>query len=370
MGRRTFLLLVVAVVVLGLVNGVFLVVAPLQRPTVVLDDLSESLTPLLAAAACLHTAAKGRGRIRQAWGLIGVAALCWGLGQVAWTVQEVFLNLVPANLFPSYPDLGYLTSVPFAIAGLLRLPGAAVNAGERGRTLLDGLLIAGALLFISWDFVLGPVYAASSTDAFAQVVGLAYPISDIAMATIVLLTLSRRGGGQRLPLMLLGCGVLLNAAADSSFAFLTTLQNYNSVNFPDLGWTIGYALIGLAAVEALGAPTVVGGGELRQPRWRLLLPYWTVAFAGAVAIETEVVVGSLNRVLEWDLIFTITIVLTRQFLFVRETTSLSALVADQNDDLDLKVRSRTGALIESLEDLHRTNDERTRLLRRLVTVQE
>jgi signal transduction histidine kinase len=370
MGRRTFLLLVVAVVVLGLVNGVFLVVAPLQRPTYVLDDLSESLTPLLAAGACLYTAAKGHDRGRQAWALIGIAALCWGLGQVAWTVQEVFLNLVPANLFPSYPDLGYLSSVPFAIAGLLRLPGAAGNAGERGRTLLDGLLIAGALLFISWDFVLGPVYAASSTDAFAQVVGLAYPISDIAMATIVLLALSRRGGGQRLPLLLLGCGVLLNAAADSSFAFLTTLQNYNSVNFPDLGWTIGYALIGLAAVKALGAPTLAAAGELRQPHWRLLLPYWTVAFAGAAAIETELVVGSLNRVLEWDLIFTITIVLTRQFLFVRETSSLSALVADQNDDLELKVRSRTGALIESLEDLHRTNDERTRLLRRLVTVQE
>ncbi len=204
--------------------------------------------------------------------------------------------------------------------------------------------------------MLGPVYAASSTDAFAQVVGLAYPISDIAMATIVLLALSRRGGGQRLPLLLLGCGVLLNAAADSSFAFLTTLQNYNSVNFPDLGWTIGYALIGLAAVKALGAPTLAAAGELRQPHWRLLLPYWTVAFAGAAAIETELVVGSLNRVLEWDLIFTITIVLTRQFLFVRETSSLSALVADQNDDLELKVRSRTGALIESLEDLHRTND--------------
>ena len=39
-------------------------------------------------------------------------------------------------------------------------------------------------------------------------------------------------------------------------------------------------------------------------------------------------------------------------------------------DLDLRVRDRTGALVDSLEELYRSNDERTRLLLRLVTVQE
>ena len=370
MGRRTFLLLVVAVVVLGVVNGVFLVVAPLQRATYGLDDFSESLTALLAGGACLFTAARAHGRTRQAWGLIGIAALCWGLGQVAWTYQEVVLNLVPANLFPSYPDLGYLTSVPFAIAGLLRLPGAATTPGARARSVLDGLLIAGALLFISWDVVLGPVYASSSTDIFSQIVGLAYPISDIAMVTIVVLTLSRLQVGQRLPLVLLACGVLLNAVADSSFAFLTTLQSYTSVNFPDLGWTLGYALIGLAAVRTLGMSAHSEPGEVRQPRWTLMLPYLTVTGAGIAAVVTEFVAGSLNRVLEWDLILTITVVLVRQYLFAREMRSLNEQVALKNDDLDVKIRERTGALVESLEDLYRSNDERTRLLLRLVTVQE
>jgi signal transduction histidine kinase len=370
MGRRPFLLLVAAVVGLGAVNLVLLVAAPLDRQTVVVDDISETLSAVLAAAACVFTAARGRGRTRQAWGLIGIAAALWGCGQAAWTYQEVILSLTPADLFPSYPDLGYLTSVPFAIAGLLRLPGAPTARGALVRSVLDGLLIAGALLFISWDAVLGPIYASSSTEAFAQIVGLAYPISDIAMVTIVLLTLSRLRVGGRLPLTLLACGVLLNAVADSSFAFLTTVQTYNSVDFPDLGWTIGYALIGLAALRTLGTSADGRDGDTRQPRWTLLLPYFTVAAAGVAAVVTEFVAGSLNRVLEWDLILTITVVLIRQFLFVRETRSLNEQVALKNDDLDVQVRKRTKALVDSLEDLYRSNDERTRLLRRLVTVQE
>src|ERR1039458_615725 len=127
MGRRSFLLLVVAIAVVGGVNCFLLAAAPLHRQTIVVDDWSETLSALLAAGACLFTAARGRGRTRQAWGLIGIAAALWGLGQVAWTYQEVILGLVPANLFPSYPDLGYLLSVPFAIVGLLRLPGAAAT---------------------------------------------------------------------------------------------------------------------------------------------------------------------------------------------------------------------------------------------------
>lgn len=370
MGRRPFRLLVAAVVIVGAINCVMLVVAPELRQTTVVDDFSETLSALLAATACIITALRGRGRTRQAWGLIGVAAGLWGLGQAAWTYQEVLLHLNPANLFPSFPDLGYLLSVPFAIVGLLSLPGAATTNDARLRTALDGMLIAGALLFISWDVVLGPVYASSSTSTFAQVVGLAYPISDIAMVTIALLTLSRLLVGQRLPLVLLAFGVLLNAVADSSFAFLTTLQSYTSVNFPDLGWTMGYALIGLAALRALSTSAHPVDEAIRQPRWTLMLPYITVAAAGVAAVVTEFIGGSLDRVLEWDLILTITVVLARQYLFARETHSLNEQVARKNEDLDVKVDERTRALVDSLEDLHRSNDERTKLLLRLVTVQE
>ena len=367
MRKSTFRWLVAGLIALAAVNLAFLVAAPGQRATVVLDDISECLTPLAAAVACVRAAARHQGRTRQAWALIGISAASWCFGQAAWTYQEVIVGLSPANLFPSYPDLGYLTAVPFAIVGLLRLPGAAQKGGTGTRSLLDGLIIAGALLFISWDLVLGPVYANTSDSIFATLIGLAYPVSDVAMVTIVLLTVTRLQSGQRIARTLLASGLVLNAVADSFFAYLTTVQGFGASNPIDLGWTLGYGLIALAGTRAVARTSM---DTARQPRWRLLLPYGAAVIAGALAIVTEVTAGSLDRVLESDLLFIITVILARQFLYLRETSALNDQVAGQNDQLNRKVRERTRALSESLEDLYRTDFERRRLLQRMVTLQE
>jgi signal transduction histidine kinase len=370
MRTRTFVALAAAAVLIALINVGVLVLAPGQRGTVIIDDFSECLTPLGAAGLCLATAFRSHGRARQAWGLIGISAACWGLGQVYWTYEEVFLQADAANLFPSYADLGFLTSVPFAVVGLLRLSEGATSLAVRVRSLLDGMVIAGALLFISWDLVLGPVYADSPTDLLAKSVGLAYPASDIAMVTIILLTIMRLRVGRRVPLALLGGGLLLTALADSAFAYLTTVQGFGSSNIIDIGWTLGYALIGLAAIGSLESATGVGTAETRMPHWNLMLPYWTVGAAGMLAVITEFTLGSLNAVLEWDLLFIITVVLVRQFLFLGETAALNTEVANKNEDLDRQVRERTRALTQSLEELYQTDDERRQLVLRLVTLQE
>ena len=370
MRTRPFLALAAAAALIALINIGLLVLAPGQRATVIVDDFSECLAPLGAAALCFVAAFRGHGRATQAWGFIGVSAACWGLGQGYWTYEEVFLRVDAAALFPSYADLGFLTSVPFAVLGLLRLSGGATSVGARVRSLLDGMVIAGALLFISWDLVLGPVYANSPTDLLAKSVGLAYPASDIAMVTIILLTIMRLRVGRRVPLALLGGGLLLTALADSAFAYLTTVQGFGSSNIIDIGWTLGYALIGLAAVGSLESATGAGTTEARMPHWNLMLPYWTVGVAGLVAVITEFTQGSLNAVLEWDLLVIITVVLIRQFLFLGETEALNREVANQNEDLDRQVRERTRALTQSLEELYQTDDERRQLVLRLVTVQE
>ena len=101
-----------------------------------------------------------------------------------------------------------------------------------------------------------------------------------------------------------------------------------------------------------------------------MLPYWTLGAAGMLAVITELTQGSLNAVLEWDLLAIITVVLIRQFLFLGETEALNREVANKNEDLDRQVRERTRALTESLEELYQTDDERRQLVLRLVTLQE
>ena len=148
------------------------------------------------------------------------------------------------------------------------------------------------------------------------------------------------------------------------------MQGFGSSNIIDIGWTLGYALIGLAAIGSLESATGVGTAETRMPHWNLMLPYWTVGVAGMLAVITEFTLGSLNAVLEWDLLFIITVVLVRQFLFLGETEALNTEVANKNEDLDRQVRERTRALTQSLEELYQTDDERRQLVLRLVTLQE
>ena len=130
--------------------------------------------------------ARGRregARTGRAWRLLGLACLSWGCGQAAWTWYEIVLGRdVP---FPSIADIGYLGFVPLAAAGLLAFPNVPTRLSSRVRAVLDGLLIASALLFMSWMLVIGPLFKAGG-DPFPLTIGLAYPLGDVVILTLLL----------------------------------------------------------------------------------------------------------------------------------------------------------------------------------------
>src|SRR6202521_6463018 len=198
------------------------------------DDVGEFTVAFLAAAACAYTAVRHRGRTRTAWALIATSAFAWGAGEVAWSYFELLKGqLVP---FPSFADLGYLTAVPFAIAAVLCFPAAPSRAVSLARTILDGLLIAGSFLIISWSTVLGAVYRAGSGGLFGQLIGLAYPAGDVVIGTMILILAVRVPSAIRLPLYLLAGGLVANLLADSGFAYLTATNRYGTRNVIDARW--------------------------------------------------------------------------------------------------------------------------------------
>ena len=370
MRDRRFLALAAAVVAFSVFSAFWLEAHPHHDPgTVAFDDLSETLAALAAAVACFFAARNRQTEARLTWSLMGVAALLWGLGQVAWTVQEVGLGENPQNLFPSWPDLGFLSSIPFAIAGLLALPVLGRRA-LKAQFFLDALLIVGGVLFVSWATVLGPLYASSSTGFIEQVLSLAYPISDLVMISIVLLALSRVGGSTRDTMLFLGLGLGLNAVADSTFAYLTTVQRYGTSNPVNVGWTLGYLLIGLAALRALNSGTHAPEKVAEPVRWRTALPYIPVIAAGVVAAITQLRGTKFDSLMLWDSFLIVAVVLIRQFILVRDTRGLDLRLQEQNLRLDELVTERTRALDETLEGLRQANDEGKVLLLRMVTLQD
>ena len=293
----------------------------------VVDDVGEGVAALVAALACGVTAWRHRGRMRLAWALLGASALVWTAGEAAWSYFEVILKQqVP---FPSAADAGFLAAVPLAVAGVAFFPGRH-RVASRLASLLDGAIIAGALLLISWATVLGTVYLAGSDSTLSMLLGLAYPISDIVIAVMALLLLGRTAGSARLPLLLVVAGLFANLLSDSAFAYLTAGNAYGKMQLIDTGWVAGYLLIALGAVRAaLSAGPAAQADDRPFGRWTLVLPYVPVTIAAVLAVIKNVD-GAVDPFLLWDLIVVVGLVMVRQFIVIWDNYALNQKLESQS----------------------------------------
>jgi diguanylate cyclase (GGDEF)-like protein/PAS domain S-box-containing protein len=295
------------------------------------DGVGEAVAALFATAACAVAAWRHLGRLRLAWALLGTSALVWTAGEVARSYFEVVLKQqVP---FPSPADAGFLAAVPLAVAGFAFFPGRH-RSGSHLASLLDGAIIAGALLLISWATVLGTVYLAGSDSTLSMLLRLAYPISDIVITVMALLLLGRTAGAARLPTLLVVAGFL--ATRFSDFGYFTAGNNYSNVPLIDIGWVAGYLLIALGAVRAaLSTGPAAQADEPSFGRWTLVLPYIPVSIAAVLAVLKNVGVAP-DPFLLWDLIIVVGLLILRQ-----------VIVSWDNDALNQKLESQSAALRDS-----------------------
>src|SRR5205814_5768797 len=186
--------------------------------------------------------------------------------------------------FPSYADLGYLLAVPLLVAGLLLLSSGPRLAAGVARTVLDGLVVATALLIVSWQVVLEKTVQAGGDTVLAKVISLAYPIGDVVCASVAIVVVARTRTVRGIPmvtLMLLTAGTVSLAVADSGFAFLTLQETYFSGHPIDIGWFGGYLLLALAArsyTRRDPASAVSAEAEHTAPVW-VFAPYLPVLLA-------------------------------------------------------------------------------------------
>lgn len=216
-----------------------------------ISNLGLTVMPLVAAVQCARQSRGVTGRLRQGWLLMGASSLAWGLGMVVWSSYESLGGRdVP---FPSLADVGYLATVPLAVAALLIFPTAPQRLAAQVRTVVDGLVIGASLLIVSWILALGPVVRGGGSGPLADVIGIAYPLGDVIMATIVLFAIARSRLGSplgRATLLLLCGGLLAAAVSDSGFSYLALQEAYNSGSRIDVGWFLGYVMVFLAARQA------------------------------------------------------------------------------------------------------------------------
>jgi PAS domain S-box-containing protein len=287
-----------------------------DRVTRIVDDLGTSST---AVAATVLTAMRGlrsaRGG-RRGWLLLSAASAGFALGEMTYAFFELVAGRTTP--FPSLADLGYLSGTVLLVAAVLAMGGSA-RRSSRVRLLLDGGIVTGAILLLSWLTALHVVYQAGGDSLFALALGLAYPVGDVVTVVIVLSTLTRV---HRLDpaLAMVGVAILLFAVSDSAFAYLTALGIYHGSNLLDAGFVAGYLLLGLASM--LHDAPATAREDTPPARWQVALPYVPLVLAGVVLL-VDAHGHTVDLFSEVVAIAIVGQVLLRQLMTVLESQSLA-----------------------------------------------
>ncbi|HYH50440.1 MAG TPA: hypothetical protein VEG38_12920 [Acidimicrobiia bacterium] len=290
-----------------------------------ISNVGLTLMPLMAAWQCARQAAGVGGRLQRGWRLMGGSCLAWGIGMVVWTAYESIGGRdVP---FPSLADVGYLATVPLAVAAVLIFPSAPQRLAAQVRTVVDGLVIGAALLIVSWILALGPVVRGGGTGLLADVIGMAYPLGDVIMATIVLFAMARSRLGSplgRSTLLLLCGGLLAIAVADSGFSYLALQDAYASGMRIDVGWFVGYLLVFLAARQSPRHAAAWMEPPLTSQS-ATIVPYAAVGLA-AVTMIAAVVFDRVDPFVCWAGLFLVAALVARRVLMGMDRAALQRSV--------------------------------------------
>lgn len=253
------------------------------------DDAATVVGALAATVACAGATRRHCGRTQLFWWLMTAGCGSWTLGETLWLVYDA---ISPGNVpQPSWADLFYLAALPPVAAALLVHPAARERAASISRSLVEGLVVACALLLLSWALVFEPVARTVRLSSPQGLVTFAYPLSDIVIVFLVALVVRGTTQGDRLDIWCLLIGLLAITFSDSIYTYLTNVKSYSSGNLIDVGWFAGYLAIALGGV--CSRPDASGRGETTRARLTLtptalVAPFLPMLAAlGFIAIRLE-----------------------------------------------------------------------------------
>lgn len=315
-----------------------------ERGTQVFDTIALGGAVVAGAAACAVAARSSSGRERAGWALLGGAMILWLSAAAAVPHYAAPGGRGP---FPWAAELALLASYPLVGAAVLLLAPPA-RRGTHVRRVLDGLIIAGSLLFSSWALLIGDAVRAAGSGA-ERIVVLVSPVSDVVIASLAVWAVATAPRAARPARLLLAAGLVAFTATDGAFLWLDLHDAYAIGSPIDAGWLSGCLLVGLAALrrgpaDEASEPAAAGTG------WAV--PYAAFMPAVGVAAFVQMSRGSLEPFLFWNALTVVLLVTARQILTLRENATLAR-------NLDVKVQGRTAeleAVIRHLGEVQQLQD--------------
>ncbi len=230
--------------VMGTMLAVYLVVL-LTNPSLAHSKLvggwGVDVFELIAGALCV-AAGRGRQAARRVPQILGVALICWGLGDLAQTIES--LGGTPS--VPSAADFLYILFFPFAYVALVLMVRGEVRRLSTPNW-LDGAVAGLGAATLCAAFAFSALVHSTGDSTIKVAVNLAYPVGDVILLLLVAGGTAVMSGRRKLPWILLAGGITINVAGDT-YNLLQSVQGVTPTGtFVDaIAWPVSILSMSLA----------------------------------------------------------------------------------------------------------------------------
>ena len=205
----------------GLLLVAYLVVV-LSRPNGAywtwLDGWGVDAVEVLISGLCI-----GRALLRRPGRLValtlGIAIMCWAIGDFVLTVESLGGATPPT---PSLADVFYLSFYPFAYVGVVLLMRREIKRISPPSWLDGGVAGLGAAALCA-AFAFHSIVHTAGGSALGVATDLAYPIGDVLLLAVVVAATTLLSGRGKAPWALLASGIALNVVGDTFNVFSSSV---------------------------------------------------------------------------------------------------------------------------------------------------
>jgi two-component system cell cycle response regulator len=252
-------------------------------------DVAYLAPHLLAFALALRAMRRTTGAHRRLWAMMACAIPLWIAGEAVVSGHHVLGSEPP---FPGVADAFFLSFYLVLIATFLVAlrPALVVRSWK---AVLDASVLAATVGYIGWFALIQPQVSAPASLATA--VGIAYPLLDVAMLTILVsLTLAAFRRPPR-SLLLLTAAIVIGSITDCALTYISLHTAAPELSWLKIGWEAQALLLAAAALVAARPAASPQGPAHADLRDRGL----TVVLAGVAATLVAVcIVVAVNNTLD------------------------------------------------------------------------
>jgi PAS domain S-box-containing protein len=215
----------------------------------VVGNIALLLPPLATIAAIARRRTAWSGRQRVFWAAILAWAVLWFVGQIAWSIDEVFRAL-PLPWFKWYLVL-QLSASALPLIALVAWPHHGVRSESTATAALDISVLTSLTAFLYWSLIIAPGMAPNQSALALRTLATIGPLIRLA-AVIGLLWAARSAGPgpwaavyQRLAM---GLGLAFTVLVPLSFTAVR--GEYQTGSPGDIGWMLPFWFAASAAAMA------------------------------------------------------------------------------------------------------------------------